>query len=197
MFLKNSENLRILHVGCGYSDVLPSWFDDWEQVRLDIDANVKPDVVASMLNMGEIGKFNALYNSHTLEHIYPHEVEIALSEYKRVLCDDGFVMTYVPDLEGISATDEVLFTSAVGDICGSDLIYGYRKYVRGNPYMAHHTGFVSETLKKAFIDAGFEAVNVERASDHNLFAIAFPKKLTKEKATEYEKFFAQPLTEER
>jgi len=185
--------MRILHPGCGGAS-LPSWFKGWEIVRLDIDESCRPDVVASMVDMGDIGKFDAIYCSHTLEHLYPHDVKKALKEFIRVLNDDAFVMLFVPDLEDVKPDNKVLFTSPGGDICGLDLMYGHRGLVEESPYMAHHTGFTKELLADEFRDAGFDVVSVNRASCHNLCAVAFPKKLSKERATQYKDFFSQTLT---
>lgn len=162
---------RLLHVGCG-GDPMPEWAFGYTETRLDIDARHSPDVVASMTDMGEIGDFDIVYCSHALEHLYPHEVGVALSEFRRVLKPGGCAMVFVPDLEGVSATEEVLFEAPCGPITGLDLLYGYRKVLPDMPHMAHHTAFVSATLESAFRDAGFEAVEVKRMAAHNLMGAA-------------------------
>src|SRR5215469_14696573 len=58
--------------------------DRWEQVRLDIDPQTEPDVVGSITNMSELfpsDDFDAIWSSHSLEHLYGHEVPGALSEF--------------------------------------------------------------------------------------------------------------------
>ena len=75
---------RFLHVGCGRNTkarttpVLAG--DDWAEVRLDIDPGAKPDIVASMTDMSAVpdGSMDGLFAHHTLEHLYPHEVPVAL-----------------------------------------------------------------------------------------------------------------------
>lgn len=160
---------RVLHVGCG-GDCLPDWIDG-EETRLDIDPKVKPDVVASMTNMGEIGEFEIVYSSHALEHLHLHEVKIALKEFHRVLGDGGRAMVIVPDLEDARPTSEVLFNSPAGPVTGLDLFFGMQSLVAGNPYMAHHYGFVSSTLEAELLAAGFRAAVVKRLPCFNLFAV--------------------------
>lgn len=157
----------ILHVGSGHA-ALPAWCDGLAEVRLDIDPNCKPDIVADMLDLGEIGPFDVLYCSHALEHLYPHDVPTALAEFRRVLNPGGALIVFVPDLEGVSATDEVVYESPCGPITGLDMIYGKASYLADAPYMAHHTGFVSSTLAKTLDAAGFHGVTVLRIPEFNL-----------------------------
>ncbi len=160
----------VLHVGCGRQP-LPDWLGAYEEVRLDINPDVEPDVIASMVDMGEIGPFDAVYTTHTLEHLYPDEVAQALGEILRVLKPGGFAMIVVPDLEGVKATDDVVYDSPAGPITGLDMIYGMGRMVASSRYMAHHCGFVRDTLKQVIDSAGFSRSAVTR-SNFNLFAAA-------------------------
>lgn len=162
--------MKVLHVGCGNTS-LPDFFGPCEEVRLDRNPDMRVDIVADMTDMGEIGPFDAIYSSHCLEHVYPHQVPRALAEFYRVLADDGQVLLFVPDLEGVRPTDEVLFESPAGPITGKDLMYGYGRDIESRPYMAHHTGFVAETLEAALKDAGFSRVAARRLEKHNLMAV--------------------------
>lgn len=161
----------ILHVGCG-GDPLPHWLSRYSEVRLDIDESHNPDIVASMLDMGQIGPFDAVFCSHALEHVLPHEVPIALGEFYRVLNPGGACIVFVPDLEDVRATEEPLFDSPAGPICGLDLLYGFRKMLKDKPYMAHKTGFISQTLHDAMTAAGFEKVAVSRLENYALLGAA-------------------------
>jgi predicted SAM-dependent methyltransferase len=160
----------VLHVGCGRHP-LPDWLGDCHETRLDIDPDVQPDIVASLTDMGEIGPFDVVYTTHTLEHVYPHEVPVALAEIRRVLKPGGFAIIIVPDLEGVQATEEVVYDSLAGPVSGLDMIYGMGRLIQGNRHMAHHCGFVRETLKRVIDAAGFERSEVTR-TNFNLFAAA-------------------------
>ena len=98
----------VLHVGCGPADIssMPSYFRDgsWQEIRFDIDAAVSPDIVGSILDMGilESGSFDALFSSHNIEHLLPHEVPVALGEFNRVLKGDGVLVVKCPDLESVA-----------------------------------------------------------------------------------------------
>lgn len=163
----------ILHVGCGHQPLL-EWLSglDLAETRLDIDPACEPDIVASMTALGDIGPFNTVFSCHCLEHLAPHDVAVALGEFRRVLKPGGNVIVMVPDLEGVSPTDEVLFVSPAGPICGLDLFYGLRAALAEHPYMAHRTGFVSQTLQAALEAAQFARVGVQRLAGHNLLAVA-------------------------
>lgn len=161
----------LLHVGCG-GDPAPEWVDGYDETRLDIDPTHQPDIVASMTDMGDIGQFDAILCSHSLEHLMPHEVAKALSEFVRVLRPGGFAIVLVPDLEGVEATEEVLFDAPCGPISGLDLMYGLRALLPSMPHMAHRTGFVAKTLESALRAAGFSKTETKRLPNYNLMAVA-------------------------
>lgn len=163
--------MRLLHAGCGGSD-LPKFFGDkYEEVRLDIDPAMKPQIVASLVDLGDIGQFDVVYSSHCVEHLYPKDVRVALAEFYRVTAEGGATVVIVPDLEGVQATEEVLFECPIGPLTGLDLIYGCRFDAGRSEYMAHHSGFVSKTLEAAMREAGFDEVTMKRLPDYNLMAV--------------------------
>lgn len=160
----------VLHPGCG-EQPLPEWMAGTIETRLDIDKNCNPDIVASITDMGDIGEFDHIFTSHTLEHLYQYDVQKALAEFKRVLKPGGDVIIFVPDVEGVECNNDVLYVSEAGAICGLDLYYGLTEYVKQSPYYAHHTAFTRATLEAQLIEAGFSKVVVKRMPDHNLMAV--------------------------
>ena len=80
-----------LHVGCGPQTKahIQKGFNTtrWHEVRFDIDPNMKPDIVGAMTDMSLVptASMDALYSSHNIEHVFAHEVPIALKEFHRVL----------------------------------------------------------------------------------------------------------------
>jgi SAM-dependent methyltransferase len=128
---------------------------------VDIDPGVQPDVVASMLDMGDIGGFDVVYSSHSLEHVYPHEVPVALAEMFRVLKPGGLAVVVVPNLDGVKPDEEPLYESPAGPVCGLDMIYGMARLIKHQPYMAHHSGFIPATLARAIESVGFQKVHTE------------------------------------
>jgi SAM-dependent methyltransferase len=179
---------QVLHVGCGaYApEKLHAVFrnNDWHEVRLDIDDTVQPDIVASTTDMAPVadGCVDAVFSSHNLEHLYPHDVLLALKEFKRVLKPTGFALITLPDLQEVARLvamgrlAEPAYMSALGPIAPLDILYGYRPdLAAGNLFMAHHTGFTSQTLMNALTDTGFAVATVQRVpSSFSLWAIAFP-----------------------
>ena len=75
-----------LHVGCGpkHKDQTTIGFntDEWQEIRFDIDESVQPDLVGTMTDMSSVESesVDALFSSHNIEHLYPHEVPVALKE---------------------------------------------------------------------------------------------------------------------
>lgn len=146
----------ILHAGCGKRNLPQHPLFEGKEIRLDIDPDAEPDIVAPIQDLGDIGPFDAVYTSHCLEHVHWDDAEKALREFHRVLNPGGFAMMMVPDLTGIQPTeDEVYKTHSGMSITGLDMFYGYRGYTSGNPYMRHQCGFVPATLKAMMERAGF------------------------------------------
>ena len=180
-------SFRLLHVGCGQttSADLPPPFNQppWQEIRLDIDPSVQPDIVASITHMPMVGDgaVHAVWSAHNLEHLYPHEVSVALSEFGRVLVPDGFAVVTVPDLERVAAAivktglTHPAYLSPAGPITPIDMMYGHRQSLaEGYLHMAHRTGFTAASLEAALREAGFAAAEV-RNGGWALWAVASRK----------------------
>jgi SAM-dependent methyltransferase len=178
---------RVLHVGCGAADPgkLPTeWFPaaGWLEIRLDIDPTVAPDIITSITNMPAIGSstIDAVWSAHNIEHLYPHEVPLALAEFRRVLKPDGFLLLTLPDLQQVAAlvaedrlTDPA-YISPAGPITPLDMLYGFRAALaQGNVFMGHRGGFTARTLQAALTTAGFPRVRVVRDGSFGLWATAY------------------------
>lgn len=148
---------NLLHIGAG-GGPLPDWAHGVQETTLDIDPKHNPDILASMVELGQIGKYDFVYSCHCLEHVFPHEVKKSLKEMNRVLIPGGTAIAIVPDLDGIKPNHDVIYESPAGPVCGMDIIYGMAKLIEDNPYMAHKTGFTMESLKAEFKEAGFENI---------------------------------------
>jgi len=184
-----------LHVGCGSqnkSKIKGFNNDNWKEIRFDIDKNVKPDIEGTLTDMKlvETGSVDAVYSSHNIGHIFPHEVPIALREFYRVLKEDGIVVITCPDLQSVCEAVvidkllEPLYESAEGPISPIDILYGNRQAIaKGNEYMVHKGGFTYSVLNTSFFEAGFKARyggRVQEAGAPNLFLVAFKQKKSEE-----------------
>jgi SAM-dependent methyltransferase len=166
-----TEPRTVLSVGAGAQE-LTQWVDEgYEIVKLDIEPRTNPDILGSMTNMGEIGPYDVVFCCHALEHLYPHEVSWAVTEFYRVLKPGGKVIILVPDLEDVRPTERALYRSDCGPISGLHLYYGDPAQIPQFPYMAHHCGFVAETLKKALSLAPFELIETKRLPNYNLLGV--------------------------
>ena len=174
-----------LHVGCGHetkSGLKGFDNENWNEIRFDIDKKVNPDIEGTLLDMTQVPTWSvdAVYSSHNIEHVYPHEVPIVLKEFLRVLNDDGMVVITCPDLQSICEAilqDKLyvpLYETPAGPIAPIDILYGFREALQeGNEYMAHNCGFSYSNLLNFFIDAGFKKwIGGRRQEDYALYLVA-------------------------
>lgn len=176
----------LLHVGCGpkRKDRTTAGFNtpDWTEIRLDIDPAVQPDVTGTMTDMSAVASasVDAVFSSHNIEHLYPHEVPLALAEFRRVLRDDGYAVITCPDLQSVAALvaqdklTEPAYVSPAGPIAPLDILYGHRAAMqRGNLFMAHRCGFTRKVLDATLRAAGFQSVvSLARPKSFDLWALA-------------------------
>ena len=185
-----------LHVGCstlnksglkGFDSV------EWREIRYDIDPSVYPDIEGTLTDMHAVasGSVDAVYSSHNIEHVFPHEVHTVLLEFHRVLKEDGIVVLTCPDLRSVCQAVvndrllEPLYESPAGPIAPIDILYGHRDSVaEGKIYMAHKTGFTYSTLGSAFFKAGFKFyVGAARPSNYDLWIVSFKQPMQNEEGT--------------
>jgi SAM-dependent methyltransferase len=198
---------RFLHVGCGpkrkNQTVKAFATSEWEEVTLDIDRSVNPDLVDKLpeLSQVESNSFDAVYSAHNIEHLYPHEVPLALNAMRRVLKEDGFVILTCPDLQTIGERlasgdiDAPIYTSRRGPVAPLDMMYGFRPAMaQGNLYMAHHTGFTLKSLSDACIRAGFARfLGLRRPKRYDLWGLATKLTKTHDEIQELGKIYLTPV----
>ena len=175
-----------LHVGCGHHRKAQTTAafagPDWLEIRLDIDPNVRPDVVSGMTDMQAVpdGSIDAIFSAHNIEHLYPHEVPLAFGEFLRVLKPDGFLVITCPDLQAVAMLvaedklEDTAYVAAAGPIAPLDMLYGHRKQVaEGNLFMAHHCGFTEKPLAATLERCGFKSTaSTRRPFFFDLWTIA-------------------------
>lgn len=167
----------VLHVGCGSwrpNALHPAYqTPEWQEIRLDINPAAKPDIVASMTDLGPVGSdsVDAIWNSHALEHLSAHEVPLALKEFHRVLRPGGHVFMRMPDLQKVAESvlevgpQGVAYESPSGPITPLDMLYGHGASIAaGETGMQHKTGFTQKSILALLQAAGFAKAKAARKS---------------------------------
>ncbi|MCG6205220.1 methyltransferase domain-containing protein [Rhodopseudomonas sp. HC1] len=176
---------KILNVGSGPGTaqrLSPITIDNrWEEVRFDIDPEVKPDVQGSISDLSSFfgeNSFDGVWSSHVLEHLYAHEVFPALSHFHHILRPTGFAIILCPDLSAVAkfivekGMTAVAYNSPSGPIRPLDMLYGHSRAIEnGRLAMAHRTGFTAKRLGNLLRMAGFDKILV-RAAQFELRALA-------------------------
>ncbi|MDZ4254087.1 MAG: FkbM family methyltransferase [Sulfuritalea sp.] len=185
---------RVLNVGGNSKNIsIPSIYDEWENVLLDIDPACNPDVLCDAREIGTLidGHYDSVYCEHNLEHYHHHDVARVLAGFCHVLNDDGFVYIRVPDIawlmREVAEKDldigDVLYQSPSGPITVRDVVYGYGEEIErsDNDFFAHKTGFSKSTLTSAMQAAGFQWV-FANCSNIEIAAIGFKQTPTRDVA---------------
>ena len=186
--MTNTAPKILLNVGAGHPKSgarIPDAFQsaEWKEVRLDIDPANEPDVIGTMLDMSAVANesADALYSSHTIEHLYPNEIPQAMKEFLRVLKPQGYAVITCPDLQAAAemiAQDKLMdtaYTTGSGMVVTPfDIVYSHREYTgRDKPYMAHHCGFTLKVLNGTLRSNGFASVaGKRRARGLDLWVVA-------------------------
>jgi len=176
---------KVLNVGGNSKEIpLPTIYQGWEHVLLDIDPKGNPDVVCDARELATLpaGTYDSIYCAHNLEHYYHHDAARVLAGFAHVLKPDGFALIRVPDMNAVMRSvveknldiDDVLYQSRPGPITVRDVIYGYGVEIErsGNDFFAHKTGFTEKSLISILTSSGFPYVFVG-ASNLEVTALAF------------------------
>jgi hypothetical protein len=175
------------------SSPLPAIFAEWRELRVDIDANAAPDILADATDLSAIesGSADAVWSAHCIEHLYLHQVGTAIAEVYRILADDGFLCVIVPDLQAIAeyiATDrlhEVVYQSPAGSVTAHDILFGFGPFLaQGYSGMAHKCGFTPTLLAQKLREAPFAQIVLRRRANHELAGVACKRAPADEAARE-------------
>lgn len=162
---------KVLNVGGNSKAIpLPSQYNGWQHVLLDIDPRGNPDIscdARELMGLCE-NEYDAVYCSHNLEHYYRHDVRKVLQGMAHVLKVDGLLDIRVPDIDALMKIvvekkmdiDDFLYQSPAGPITVRDVIYGYGVEIErsGQDFFAHKTGFSPKALTKLLNECGFPIV---------------------------------------
>lgn len=157
-------------------------FEGWEEIRVDVDPDCRPDIIANLTNMRPCIPDCAagmIYCSHVIEHFFYHDIPRVLAEFVRILHPDGAAVIRLPDLAAVvrafdeSDLERPLYHSRSGPIAALDVIYGHRRSIEeGNVFMAHRTGFTEASLARQLLAAGFDEVQTVPGPSVEFCAVA-------------------------
>jgi Methyltransferase domain len=178
-----SRRPLLINAGCGPRGGarLPPFFDDWRQLRVDVDPGTEPDILTSVTDLSAIGSAvaDAVWSAHCIEHLFAHEVPSALGEFRRVLRREGFACIIVPDLQAIAqwlANDrlqEVIYQSDAGPVTAHDMLWGFGPAIeQGYSAMAHRCGFTPTLMLQRLSGCGFAEVVLRRRPTLELAGLA-------------------------
>ena len=181
---------RFLHFACGEMTKANTTklflFFDWEEVRHDSNENLqkKADIVTPLTDLSKIESesYDAVFSSHSLERLYPHEVGKALSELLRVLKKDGHLLITCADLLAactLVAEDKLLepaYESPAGKVSPLDILYGFRPAIAaGHTQFARHCGFTPKAMMGTLAQVGFASLWAARNPEMFTFAVLATK----------------------
>jgi SAM-dependent methyltransferase len=172
-----------VNAGCGprtgvYRSPL---FNDWREIRVDVDPMAEPDIVADVTDLSPLrdGMADAIWSSHCMEHLFHHQVADALREFHRVIADDGFIIFLVPDVQAVAsmiAADkfhETVYEAAVGPVTAHDMFYGYGPAIaKGHTKMAHRCGFTPTIAINFLTQSRFSEFRIRRLPTLELAIVA-------------------------
>ncbi len=156
---------------------------------MDIDESVRPDLIGSITDLSSLGdaSFHAIWCSHSLEHLYQHEVGKALKAFRRILVPGGFALITCPDLEPIAGLvvdgrlEDTAYQSPAGPITALEMLYGHGPSIeRGQTFMAHHTGFTADRIGRMLLEADFSEALVTKGRTFDLWALALTQGAAKQ-----------------
>jgi hypothetical protein len=160
---------------------IPTMFADWRELRVDVDAQVAPDILADITDLSAIesSSVDAVWAAHCVEHLYIHQVAGAVAEAHRILTDVGFLVVIVPDLQAIAEflsgdrLHEMVYESQAGPVTAHDIVFGYApSLAQGHFSMAHNCGFTPTLLLHQLQKTPFAEIVLRRRANHELAAIA-------------------------
>lgn len=122
----------------------------------------------------------AVFCSHGIERLYPHQVPAALQHCLRVLKPEGFLLLQCTDLKAAAkliAADNYttpVYQGPHGPMAAIDIVYGHRASIAaGQTELAHHCGFTGQSLMATLKEAGFQQIAARELPDHfDLWALA-------------------------
>jgi predicted SAM-dependent methyltransferase len=150
--------MRVLDIGAGNGKTCRRQFPEADIVTLDADANTHPDIVHDITTpfLPALGKFDAVYCSHVLEHIDRVKVLPTIKNIADVLVDGGDFYVIVPALEWAMA--ELMKPKP------SPVVIAHIFGQQDTPYQYHRCGFTLPMLRRVCMTAGLAIIAAQQGN---------------------------------
>jgi predicted SAM-dependent methyltransferase len=129
--------------------------EEWNEVRVDMDAAVNPDLVSSLHHIPAIpdASVQGVWIGHVLQRLSFPEASAVIVEAMRMLKDGGELLVAVPDMQ-LAATylangegEAEVFHAPAGAITAIDMLFGFQKLIaKGETARIHKSGYTAESL---------------------------------------------------
>lgn len=177
---EGSERLLVLNLGSGKMNVPNETYppEQWREIRVDFDPEVKPDIEADLRHLPFPDDYaDSVWASHVLEHFTELEANTILEEWRRVLKPNGSIVVVVPNLvcekmrQAFQREDlgQPIYQSPAGTVVATDMLFGMFKI---GPGMAHKWGYTPASLL-ALVRRYFRTATIMDAGDINATVVAY------------------------
>ena len=191
--MTESKDVRtVLNIGSGNSVMQAPHYEDFYEIKLDVNEAYEPDIVADILEIDDDWfaenphyhhAFDAVHMAHVLEHFFVWQNDRIMKAIIGFLKPDGMLDIYVPDILGAArytvrnagamGLDTVIYRKGNKNevaIRFHDMLYGYP--YNENVWMGHHQGFDMRKLVRTVRPYFKHAYQINRGSDWELGVVA-------------------------
>jgi predicted SAM-dependent methyltransferase len=145
---------------------------DWKETHYDLSTE-RADIVGSIFDIPDrfaLLSYDGVVASHVIEHLPNERIIEALRALMHPLHNGGFVAVFVPDMESVaeaivstgSLRTEMYKMQSGEPVRAIDMVYGYTLWTENDPLMAHKTGFTTNDLAAAILQAGGKIERIQR-----------------------------------
>lgn len=155
---------KVLDIGFG--GIKRDFGEDYELITTDIREETCPDYRCDVRQLPFDDKqFDVVFSSHVLEHIPRAEFSATLTEWLRVIKEDGEFHLIVPNI--MWAAREIIAQEGIPTNDILNVFYG----AQSNPYDFHYNAMTEARISQELVQNGFEVKSIKNEY-YNMIVIA-------------------------